>query len=476
MLSTTPGIDLCFRDFLLPRQIEYVKATDCHRFTLFGGSRGPGKSFTERWRHVRFLMRLTARGINHVQTGLFSNTYKEARKRQFLPAKDDPNYGFPEWLGEFNEANLEFRFWKSQGGHRIVFGNLQDLGQYKSDQFATVGIEELTLCIDPMGVIDVLSGSLRWPGVEWTPMGFTTNPDGAGHSQVKGIFVTRTLFDHPDHVRRNPDQFTFIRALPTDNPKLPQSYIDEVLSNLPDSLRKPWLEGSWDLFEGQRFEFNPAIHMLKGALYTPSTMLCKWYRSIDYGFNNPYACGWYGVYTDDSGRKRKIKIREDVRDGLKSHQQIERIHNITEELGLTGRVEASFLDTACWKEDDDGLSIADKFIQGGIPVVQALKDRPAGWVALESALSYDRGPDGEVTRFPELQLFDCCVLTAQQITDALWDPRKPGDILHPEGFRDDALDETRYLVLTHASALKPDEGNTAHDHDRRVWKAIAGKR
>lgn len=464
-------MDLRFRDFLLPRQLEYIRETDTHRFTLFGGSRGPGKSFTERWRHVRFLMRLTARGIRNVQTGLFSNTYKEARKRQFLPAKDDPNYGFPEWLGEFNEANLEFRFHKSHGGHRIVFGNLQDLGQYKSDQFATLGIEELTLCPDPMGVIDVLSGSLRWPGVEWTPMGFTTNPDGPGHSQVKGIFVTGQLFAHPDHARRDPKQFTFVRALPTDNPRLPQSYIDEVLSNLPDSLRKPWLEGSWDLFEGQRFEFNPKVHMIR-PLPIASFEPFRAYRSIDYGFDNPYACGWYLVYTDDHGRPRKMKIHEDVRSGLKAVGQIARVLEITEELGLSGRIEATYLDTACWKEDDDGLSIADKFIQGGIPVVQALKDRAAGWVSLETALHYETGPEGSLAVEPAFQMFESCVLTGQQITDALWDPRKPGDILHPEGFRDDALDETRYFLLTHASAPGPGAAQTSFDEHKRIWNAM----
>lgn len=456
-----------------PRQFEFLKASDVHRRTLYGGARGGGKSYIERWRHVRFLLRLTRMGLYGVQTGIFCNTYRDARSRQFLKCEAE----FPDWLGTSNESNLEFNFWPAYGGHRILFGNLKDVSQYKSEEFATMGIEELTLCPDPIGTIEQLNGSLRFPGVAWTPMAFTTNPDGPGHSQVKAMFVTKSLFKHPDHARKNPDDYAFIRALPTDNPSLPDDYVEKELGELAESLRKPWLEGSWDLFEGQRFEFNPRAHILKAEEHLLRNFEpFRAYRSIDYGFYDPYACGWYIVYEDEHGRKRKLKIREDVRAGLKAHQQIDRVHRITEELGLEGRIESTYLDTACWAQEKDGLSIADKFIQGGIPVVQVLKDRAAGWVALESALSYEIGKDGEIVRYPQLQFFDCCVLTTQQITDANWDLSTPGDILHPQTFRDDALDETRYFVMTHAAppAAMKDEGSFAFD--KKVWQAMQRRR
>lgn len=404
-------------------------------------------------------------GITGVQTGLFSKTYKVSRKRQFLPAMAE----FPDWMGEFNESNLEFKFRKELGGHRICFLNLADPGDYKSDQFATIGIEELTELPNPLEIIDILQGSLRWPGVDWTPMGFTTNPDGVGHSQVKGAFVTKTIFDHPDHSDKDPNEFNFVRSLPSDNPHLTERYKNQVLAKLPPSLRKPWVEGSWDLFQGQRFEINPLYHVRKPEPLENFEPF-RAYRSIDVGFDNPYACGWYILYTDNRGRKRKLKVAEDVRSGLKTYQQIDRVNEITETLGLTGRIEWSTLDTSAWEEEDDGLSIADKFRQGGIEVIQALKSRAAGWTQLETDLDFKLNKEGVLVQEPTLQFFSTCPLTIQQATDALWDPKKPGDILHPEGFRDDALDETRYHVMSHAEAPSTPPPQTRDQYHETVQR------
>lgn len=426
------------------RQEEFFRASDAHKFTLYGGARGGGKSYILRWTVVRFLLRLTAQGFTNVRGGVFCETYPELRLRQWEPAQNE----FPSWLGKFNGSEMQFKFHPKWGGHVISFLNLDNQDKYKSAEFAIVAVDELTLCPD-RSILNTFMGSMRWPNLANCKFIAATNPDGPGHSWVKRLFYKKD-FSHPDDSKLKPEQFAFVKALPTDNPYLSTEYIEENLAGLPESKRKPWLEGSWDLFEGQRFEFNPRVHVLK-AKSLAELGPAKYYRSLDYGFDNPYACGWYAVTSDDHGKQRIYKIREDVRSGLKAHEQIKRVHEITEELGLTGKIELSYLDTACWKQDDDGLSIADKFIQGGIPVVQALKDRAAGWVELESELYFEwvTGSDHEVAKEPGLKFFDNCVLTSQQITDAMWDPKKPGDILHPEGFRDDALDETRYFVLSH---------------------------
>ena len=451
------------------RQREYLRASDKYRFTLYGGARGGGKSYIERWRHVRFLLKLTAQGIKNVQTGIFCNTFKEARKRQFIPSRDHLGC-FPEWLGKHNEGNLEFIFHKEWGGHRIAFLNLEDPSQYKSDQFATIGVEEITLCADP-GIIDLLCGSLRWPGVPWTPFCATTNPDGPGHSWVKGLWITKSLFSHPDYAKKKAGDFHFVRALPTDNPFLPEEYITEVLEGLTESLRKPWLEGSWDLFEGQRFAYNPRVHEC-APLPRESLRGAKFYCSIDYGFDNPFAAGFYAVLPEGN-RPQVYKIRELNESGLKARQQAHKVLEEIENLDIT-LAEPAFLDTACWAEEEDGLSIAQKFMQEGLPVQQVLKSRPTGWVAVEDLLAWEHEPGDPytITKQPRMKLYPSCVLTAQQLTDALWDPKKPGDIQHPEGFRDDSLDETRYFALTHMQPPKPEKPPTPDDYMRRVEKAM----
>ena len=450
------------------RQREFFRAVDEHPFTLYGGARGGGKSYILRWTVIRKLLQLTQRGIYPCEAAIFCNTYPELETRQIEPCRRE----LPAWLGKMTENR--FRMAPEYGGHLIRFLNLDNEEKYKSAQFVIAAVEELTLCPN-RGILDTIRGCLRWPGVEDVRLIAATNPDGPGHSWVKRLFVSKD-FSHPDDSRFNPEHFAFVRALPTDNPHLPRSYIEENLEGLPESLRKPWLEGSWDLFEGQRFEFNPRYHVVQ-PLPLSALEPAKWYRSIDYGFDNPYACGWYGVTRTEQGKKKIYKVHEDVRSGLKAAEQIERVKRITDELGLTGRIEQTFLDTACWKEEDEGLSIANKFIQGGIPVSQALKDRAAGWVSLEQLLYYER-IDGsyDLKREPTMAFFDNCILTCQQITDAVWDPKKPGDILHPEGFRDDALDETRYFALTHTQSPKVSEPEDWAALQKKTWAAMSRRR
>jgi hypothetical protein len=53
---------------------------------------------------------------------------------------------------------------------------------------------------------------------------------------------------------KSPDQI-FIPALPTDNPYLPEGYVDSLKRNLPSELVKKYLEGDWDVLEGENYLF-----------------------------------------------------------------------------------------------------------------------------------------------------------------------------------------------------------------------------
>lgn len=455
-----------------PRQVEFLQAMKDHMFTLYGGARGGGKSRILRWAIVAHLLRLSGQGLTHLRAGIFCETFPELRMRQWEPAGNE----FPDYLGRFNQSEFQFKFHEKWGGHTISFLNLDKPEKYKSAEFCLVAIDELTLCPNRQ-ILDVFLGCLRSPGVQRCPFIAATNPDGPGHSWVKRLWVNKD-FTHPDDMTLKPEEFYFVRALPTDNPHLSKDYIETNLAGLPESLRKPWLEGSWDLFEGQRFEFNPRVHCIDQI---PLSQLepAKYYRSIDYGFDNPYCCLWFAVYRDEFDRQCVRLVHEDVKSGLKVQEQIQRVINVTRDLGLENRISGNYLDTACWKEEDDGLSIADKWIAGGVPVMQVLKDRPAGWTALENMLYFVREPGVSnlvVIQEPRLKIFRNCVHTMQQITDAMWEPKKPGDIMHPEGFRDDALDALRYFVMTHFAAPVKKKADDGFDHQRKVWKAMSRSR
>lgn len=459
-----------------PRQIEFLKACDKYAFLLYGGARGGGKSHILRWAVIRFLFQLTAQGFKNVRAGIFCNTYRELRIRQWEFSKLE----FPQWLGAFSETNMEFKFHDKWGGHVISFLNLEKPDEIlKSAQFAVVAVEELTLCAS-RSILDLFIGCLRWPGIDRPLFMASTNPDGPGHSWVKRLWVTRDYTSSDDR-SLDPSAFHFVRSLPSDNPHLGDAYIAK-LAMLPPYLREPWLNGSWDILAGQRFsQFRHFVHVVKPFRLEDFGPV-SYFRSIDYGTVDPYACGWYGVLNNlDTRRMEVYKVKEDTATGIKARVQAQRILAETDAgygQGWPMKIVApSYLDTQCWAEEDDGLTIASKYEREGVPVVKVLKDRATGWEALDDLLHWEHTDESfdEVKVPPVLRFFSTCSTTIQQITDAMWDSKKGNDILTPRGEgmgHWDSLDETRYFALTHMKAPKAGREDSRMEYHERVWRAM----
>src|SRR3990172_7045734 len=78
-------------------------ATDvalAHQYTLFGGARGPGKSYWLRWFVARELLRLASEGITGARAALFCEDYPSLKDRQISKISVE----FPGWLGVLKES------------------------------------------------------------------------------------------------------------------------------------------------------------------------------------------------------------------------------------------------------------------------------------------------------------------------------------------------------------------------------------
>ena len=77
------------------------------------------------------------------------------------------------------------------------------------------------------------------------------NPGGVSHGYLKRLFLDRRF-----EAGENPEDYRFIQARVTDNKALMLRQPDYLrdLEALPPKLRKAWLEGCWDVYEGQYFE------------------------------------------------------------------------------------------------------------------------------------------------------------------------------------------------------------------------------
>ena len=224
------------------KQRTATETADAHRFALFGGSRGPGKSYWLRWHALRGLLNIGKARIRGAAWGLFCETYPELQDRHISKIAQE----FPTWMGELRDsrrAGLGFYLREQYGGGVLMLRNLDDPDKYKSVEFAGVSVDEITRT--PKSTFDILRGSLRWPGVERTQFCAATNPDGRWAEWVRKIWIERD-FTGEGFAELAPiaDEFAFVAALPQDNPHLSEQYWHD-LRTAPRHLREAWLEGSW---------------------------------------------------------------------------------------------------------------------------------------------------------------------------------------------------------------------------------------
>lgn len=217
------------------KQREATKLADQHRYFLFGGSRGPGKSYWLRWYCLRFLLRGAAMGYTGMRVMLACENYPALRDRHV----DKIVAETPRWLGAWSPGPMEYRIYRRFGGGVICLRNLDDPSKYQSAEFALIAVDELTR--NPRSTFDALRGSLRWPGFSETRFIAATNPTGKYADWVRELWIERKF---PDEYKHIADEFAFLPALPTDNPHLPDSYLAE-LKALPEYLRRAWMEGDW---------------------------------------------------------------------------------------------------------------------------------------------------------------------------------------------------------------------------------------
>lgn len=317
---------------------------------------------------------------------LACENYPSLKDRQITKIQTE----FPAWLGKLSDNQVEgmsFVLKPEFGGGIIALRNLDDPAKYASAEFAAVAIDELTKNTED--VFSQLRSIIRWPRLDDTKFLAATNPGSIGHMWVKRYWIDR---DFPAY-EPEPEKFHFVQAFAKDNPHLSQSYILS-LSGLPETLRRAYLDGSWDLYEGQFFEeWRESIHVIE-----PFVIPSSWrrFRCIDHGRQAPTAAYWGAVDYDG----RIYFYREHYARGIDADVNATTIRSLSE-----GDPPYWFtvLDSACFTKTGVGESIAEIYERNGVPCTAAPKDRKAGWALFHE---YLRPRYGEAT--PYMLFFKEC--------------------------------------------------------------------
>jgi phage terminase large subunit len=315
---------------------------------------------------------------------------------------------------------------------------LETFDQVKDNKYDFIFIDEATQMEEH--VFSALKGCLRGTNGYPKRIYLTCNPGGVGHSWVKRLFIDRKYQEGEDGA-----DYRFIKARLSDNEILQKkdpSYL-RALESLPRDLRRAWLDGCWDLFEGQYFEeFSRDLHVCQ-PFEIPAEY--KRYLAFDYGLDM-LACLWVAY----DGRGRFYVYRELHESGLIVSEAAKRIKEFCcgeepEEIFMPPDLKA--------RQKDSGLSMAELFEREGIKGRPADNRRVPGWLAVKELLKTSEGELGE--EYPRLRIFENCTTLISHLPSLQRDPKNGSDAsVHPHEITH-ICDALRYFALSFREKNQP---------------------
>lgn len=416
------------------RQKEFFEANT--KYVAFGGARGGGKSWA-----VRVKAALLALRYPGIRVMIVRRTYPELRQNHILPMKELVREAatFKETVKDMtfeNSSVISFRYCRT----------VTDLDKFQGTECDVMFIDEATQFTEEM--YDRLRACVR--GVNGFPkrIYLTCNPGGRGHAWVKRLFVDKAAKNGED-----PGEYTFIKSLVTDNKALMREDPDYIkkLESLPGKLRSAWLDGDWNIFEGQFFEeFTDDPRHYADRLNThvidPFEIPRDWtiYRSFDFGYSKPFSCDWWAI--DYEGRAYLIlqlygctgTPNEGVKwDPDKIFSTVRKIES--EHRWLAGKNILGVADPSIWdaSRGDAIIEAADRhflFFQPGD------NKRLPGWMQCHYRLSF--GEDGR----PMVYFFNTCRDALRTLPLLTYSDTSPEDLDTSQ--EDHFADSFRYFCMS----------------------------
>ena len=420
------------------KQQRFLECTA--KYIAFGGARGGGKSWAVRTKAI-----LLALGYAGIRLLIVRRTYQELESNHIRILRPQ--------LAQVAEYKATTRTFTFLNGSTLEFGYCAcdgDLDRYQGAEYDVIFLDECTQLREQW--MRQFAACLR--GVNDFPkrIYYTCNPGGPGHSYIKRLFIDRRF-----EPGENPDDYVFIPARVTDNKALLAAQPDYLkqLEALPRRLRQAWLEGRWDIFQGQVFsEFTDDPTHYADRRFThviPAFDIPReWrvYRSYDFGYAKPFSCGWWAV--DHDGVLYRILelygCTSTPNEGVlwtpdRQFAEIRRIEN--EHPYLRGRTITGVADPAIW-DASRGESVYETALKYRLYFQRGDNRRVAGWMQLHYRLAFD------AEGYPGMYVFDTCRGFLRTVPALLYSDTDAEDVDTRQ--EDHIADETRYFCMSRPMA------------------------
>lgn len=454
------------------KQKEFLM--DRHKHIGYGGARGGGKSHAVRMKAVGLGFRFPG-----IKMAIVRRTYPELMKNHVEPLKKILNVGHPDKNKRAAVYNKTERVMTLLNGSTISFmycDNERQLERFQGLEIDVLFIDEATQ-YDELWLKKMVA-CVR--GVNGFPkrVYYTCNPGGRGHAYIKRIFIDRKYM-----TGENPEEYSFIKALVTDNQALMATNPDykRQLEALPPKLRAAWLEGDWNIFEGQFFEefleeppetvaqeCGLSVEELKQQrrwthVIEPFDIPKQWtvFRSFDWGYSKPFSCAWWAV--DFEGCMYRILelygCTQTPNEGVKwePNKVFDKIHEVeTTHPWLAGRNIGGVADPAIW-DSSTGVSIEEVAAKREVYFSKADNARIPGWMQMHYRMAFDENG------YPMLYVFSNCKAFIRTIPLLVYDDVKVEDL--DTDMEDHVADESRYACMSRpiSPRIPPEEEKIEDD-------------
>lgn len=386
--------------------------------------------------------------------------------------------------GRFRPGDNQFDF---PNGSRVIFRHLDDLNSLTNMNLSGFWVDQAEEIAEE--TFDYLNGRVRRQkglngGILTNFLRLITfNPNG--HDWIWRLFDQH--IDADGHVMKPDmakDYFLVVATTYENRENLPEAYI-RGLEGRPKEWRDRFIYGSFDVKAGKIFEeFNPLIHVIPSERYFSIPLVWERFRAIDHGQNNPTACLWNAVDFESN----IFVYQEYYQPSAPVSKHTAGIKNLSRIQTSTGYAMDDYRYTiidpstfAKTREKNGFLfSVADEYMDAGLPVMRAQNDVLAGINRVKEYLKVNpnrvhpflkvadvmdeshplhkynigRDPNDAALGSPRLFIFARCENLIRELPEYIWQPLKYNQIgmqnsnEKPVKNNDHATDALRYAIMS----------------------------